>query len=138
MAEQRVIVENPVSVTNTTGSTFVAIPMVGVDSVSNTGAVANVLAGQAIASVTIPSTGYWRLNVHRAADGAGTPVLYNNGQLKVGANTYTMLSLPELGIVYEYDFYFNITSGTVVSINAVTNGSANITVAATIIATRIS
>lgn len=146
MAEMLIGAVNPdgTYINATPGSTTIlgqpiqTVTLAGVSSIHAAGSAANAVAGQAIVTMSAPPAGFYQIDVHRSADGSGTPSLYNNGDFRVGALTpMVLLSVPELGIQYFYTFYVNLDGTQALSVNAVTNVSNNITITASITATRI-
>lgn len=135
MAEMRVIVENEVA--TSFASTLNTSPFAGDDTLTGIGQATNVLAGQVYAQITNPPAGFYRVDMYRAADGSGTPTLYNNGQIAFGADVRTMLDLPALGVIYHYVFHVNLNGSESIQIRAAVNGSPDITVTGFLLATRI-
>jgi hypothetical protein len=106
-------------------------------SVSVTGTQINVTAGQVICSIAPTQSGYYMIQLKRAAGGSGTPALYNNGELDIQGDVRTLMNVPALDVIYDFTFYAVLKAGVDVALKAVTNGSANIGITGTIILTRI-
>lgn len=139
MAEMTVRIEGVVPVSNSSTTGVLKVQnYFGASSLHAAGMVPNAVAGQAIVTLAAPPAGFYRIDVHRAADGSGTPQLYNNGDFRVGATSNVLLSVPELGTLYNYTFYEVLDGTQALSVNAVTNVTTNITITASITATRIS
>lgn len=136
MAEMTVRIEGEVPVLTSTGVLQVS-EYRGDASLHVAGAVANVVAGQAICTLPAPPAGFYRVDVHRIAGGSGSPTLFNNGQFRVGATIHTLMSAAVLELPYTFTFYVALNGSTDLSVNAAANGAANITIAASITATRI-
>lgn len=137
-AEQTVRIEGTVPVALTSSAiTVQASEYSGATSLHASDQVTNILAGQAVCTLTSPPAGFYRVDVHRIAGGSGTPSLFNNGQFRIGATTHVLMSAAVLELPYFFTFYVALDGATNLSVNAVADGSANITVAASITATRI-
>lgn len=138
-AEQTVRIDGPISTTGTTtvSNTVKTQPYANVTSLHASGFASSVTAGQAICTLTAPPAGFYEVEINRIAGGSGTPTLYNNGQFKVGATSYVLPSTPTLDLPYKFTFYVGVDGSTNLSVNAVSNGAANITITASITATRM-
>jgi hypothetical protein len=101
------------------------------------GTATNVTAGQAICTISNPPAGFYRVDVTRVAGGSGTPTLFNNGEFRVGATPRVLVSVPTLDLLYQYIFYVTVNGSQNLSINAVANGASNVTISASITATRM-
>lgn len=136
-AEKTVRVTGPVSVVNSALTTLSVQEYANETSLHTAGQVTNILAGQAVCTLTAPPAGFYRVDIHRIAGGSGTPSLFNNGQFRIGATAHVLMSAAVLEIPYAFTFYVELDGLTNLSINAVTDGSPNITIAASITATRM-
>lgn len=137
MTQQLVQVQGTVDVQLASPTVLSVSQGLGTDTLSNAGTATNVLAGQVYAQITNPPAGFYVVDVWRAADGSGNPTLYNNGQIAFGADTRTLMDLPELGLVYHYQFFVDLNGSESIQVKAANNGSPQITVTALITATRI-
>lgn len=138
MAEKVVRIEGNVPVTNSSSTAVLQISeYTGATSLHTAGAQANVTASQAICTLAAPPAGFYRVDVHRIAGGSGTPTLFNNGQFRVGAAINTLASAAVLETPYDFVFFVNLDGSTALSVNAAADGGANITISASITATRI-
>lgn len=134
-------VANPIPVTGivvaTPSGTQNVRQYFGTDSLANAGSAATPTTGQAIVTIPTPPAGFYEIEVNRIAGGSGTPTLFNNGEFRVGAAAYTLMSAAVLEIPYKYMFYMDLNGSESLSVNQVANASSGITIAASIIATRL-
>jgi hypothetical protein len=138
MAEMTVRIEGDVPVISSGSTTLKVQEYYGDTSLHAAGSATNVTPGQIICQLTNPPAGFYRVDVHRMAGGSGTPTLYNNGRLWVGSTPYVLTSTPTLDLHYEFTFYVKLDGATNLSVDVVGAGASNITVVASITATRIS
>lgn len=110
----------------------------GFQSLHDANQVTNILADQVVCSISNPPAGFYRIDVHRIAGGSGTPTLFNNGKLRIGSTDYVLMSAAVLETPYDFTFYALLTGSQSLSVRAVANGATNVTIAASITATRIS
>lgn len=140
-AEQTVRIDGsvpvPVSGAVTVSNTVRTQEFANMTSLHVAGTAMNVTAGQAICTLTAPAAGFYKVQVTRIAGGSGTPALYNNGEFRVGAASRVLVSTPTLDLLYQYTFYVGVDGATNLSVNAVANGATNITISASITATRM-
>lgn len=95
-------------------------------------------ADQVIAECTPNQAGFYKIEIHRAADGTGTPSLYNTGTFLAGGDSYELSTVPELGILYNYVFYHSNDGTEPFQLIANQAASLNIAITGSVTATRIS
>lgn len=95
-------------------------------------------AGAAICTLSAPPAGLYRVDIHRMAGGSGTPTLFNNGAFRTTSGlNFVLPSVAVLEIPYSFTMYIQANGTDDFSVNSVLAGSANITISASITATRI-
>lgn len=137
MAEQVVRIEGTVPVTTATSTSTLNVNEFAKETSLHASGVVNQPGAGAVICTLTPPAGFYKVEIHRAADGNGTPILYNNAALTVGATTYTLVQVPELGLLYHYTFYANVNGSTAVSVISPAASSTGINVTASITATRM-
>lgn len=86
-------------------------------------------AGTAVATVTLPAAGTYRIVVNLMLGGTGVPVTPNNYRLQVGAQPTIALFAPvEKSLVYSNELVVTGTSGNAVQVQTVVNEVAAVVV----------
>ena len=136
-AEMTVRIAGTVPVSNSSNVASINVSEVMDESAHVAGSVLQPTAGQAICTMPPLPAGLYRVDIHRMAGGSGTPTLFNNGEFRSGALVRTLPSVAVLEIPYTFTFFEQLNGAEAMSVNAVNAGSANITIVASITATRI-